>query len=109
MMEGSGLERVLESPVYIRAWLGGGGESPEESAVYCPVLGADISAHAPVRRTQQSAWRGWADTSHPAMKGLSARQGQWRPFYCHDLSYGSSPPKQHTFCLRVLACAILPS
>lgn len=28
MMEGSGLERVLESPVYIRAWLGGRGRKP---------------------------------------------------------------------------------
>ena len=74
-MEGSGLERVLESPVYIRAWLGGGGESPEESAVYCPVLGADISAHAPVRRTQQSAWRGWAEDTGPLTRGPDGRSG----------------------------------
>lgn len=76
---GSELEGVLERPVYVRAWLVGGGESTEELGVSCPVLGADISAHAPVRRTQQLAWRGWADTSHPAREGLSPGQGQQRP------------------------------
>lgn len=63
-MEGSGLE-VLD-PVYIRAWLGGGEKAPE-SAIYCPCVSADISAHA-LCAALNSLWHGWADTSRPATK-----------------------------------------
>lgn len=58
-------EGVLESPVYVTDWCEGGGESTE-SGVYCPVLGADISAHGPVHSTQQFACV--AGQTHPILQ-----------------------------------------